>query len=201
MERSVVVAVMLTGLIMATTFNTMTKSYIATPGYPTLAGLKSAATSGNRTAQDLMGVHYLANDVYAKAAYWFQKSAQQGDTSAENHLGTMYRQGLGVQKNFITAIYWYQKSAAQGSADAADKLGDAYSNGQGVPKSYAQAVYWWRKAGMQGNAGAEDSLGKAYYFGDGVPKSYAQVAYWFQKSAAQGDAAAISNLNATKSGG
>ena len=95
---------------------------------------------------------------YAKAAYWFQKSAAQGDAAAQAWLGYIYKAGQGVPLDYSQAAYWYQKSANQGYSYAENNLGVLYYNGQGVPKDYSLAVYWLKKAVAQGDAAARQNL-------------------------------------------
>ena len=52
------------------------------------------------------------------AAKWFQKAADQGYSDAQNYLGTMYENGLGVEKDKQEAYDLYKKAAAQGNVYA-----------------------------------------------------------------------------------
>ena len=57
--------------------------------------------------------YYLGNGVkqsYEKSAYWFTKSAEQGDADAQFSLGILYYDGLGIEKNESKAIEWIQKA-------------------------------------------------------------------------------------------
>jgi tetratricopeptide (TPR) repeat protein len=62
-----------------------------------------------------LGRAYLNHKDYAKALVWFRKAADQGDAFAQNGLGVMYTNGLGVEKNYVQALAWYQKAADQGN--------------------------------------------------------------------------------------
>ena len=63
----------------------------------------SSAELGYAAAQACVGGFYAqGNGVevdYEKAAYWFDKAAKQGDPTALNDLGNMYRWGLYFEKN------------------------------------------------------------------------------------------------------
>ena len=50
----------------------------------------------------------------SKAVKWFRLSAEQGNSAAQNNLGTMYHYGEGVPQNFQKAAEWYRMSADQG---------------------------------------------------------------------------------------
>ena len=46
---------------------------------------------------------------YAKAKMWYEKSAVQGNSSAQNALGNMYLDGKGVKQDYAKAAEWYEK--------------------------------------------------------------------------------------------
>ena len=43
---------------------------------------------------------------YVKAAEWIRKSAEQGNSEAQLHLGYMYEEGLGVYQDNAKAVEW-----------------------------------------------------------------------------------------------
>ena len=134
--------------------------------------------------QFLIGFSYHAGQGipqdYVQAAVWFHKAALQGNSGAQNNLGSLYCSGQGVHDDtqgslwyglwehpspptqgvyhFSEAVYWYREAANQGNSYAQTNLGLLYERGQGVPKDYTQARYWYRKAAAQGNGNAKDKL-------------------------------------------
>ena len=62
-----------------------------------------------------LGRAYLSNKEYTKAFGLFGEAANQGDAFAQNALGVMYTNGLGVEKNYVQALAWYRKAADQGN--------------------------------------------------------------------------------------
>ena len=48
------------------------------------------------------------------ALYWFRQAAQQGKDNARNNLGTMYRDGYGVQRNLVAAYALFDLSIDAG---------------------------------------------------------------------------------------
>ena len=44
---------------------------------------------------------------YKKARYWFKKSAKYRNINSMIYLGIIYRDGLGVDKNFKTSYMWF----------------------------------------------------------------------------------------------
>ena len=81
-------------------------------------------------------------------------SAEQGDASAQNRLGIMYADGLGVPQDDAEAARLYRLAAEQGNAPAQYNLGAAYYNGRGVPQDDVQAHMWF-------NLGASRQTGEA----------------------------------------
>ena len=60
---------------------------------------------------------------------WFRKAADQGHDVAQNKLGDMYAEGLGVTKDARVAMSWYEKAGAQGNADAQHSIGRLINQG------------------------------------------------------------------------
>jgi TPR repeat protein/serine/threonine protein kinase len=65
----------------------------------------------------LTGGYGLAQD-YTQALIYYQKSADQGNSTAQEKLGEMYENGSGVTKDTSTAMEWYKKAAAKSDSDA-----------------------------------------------------------------------------------
>ena len=109
------------------------------------------AKTGNVNAQYTLGRYYLlgSNGVersYSKAAYWWEKAAEQGHSNAQYNIGVCYSNGEGVEQSYSKAIYWYKKAAEQGNSDAQYNIGVCYYNGDGVEQSKTKAIFWFRKA-------------------------------------------------------
>lgn len=138
-------------------------------------------------------VAYKRND-YATALKEWQSLAEQGDARAQNGLGVLYANGLGVAKDYTQAVKWYRKAAEQGNSTAQLNFGILYANGQGVAKDYTQAAKWYRKAAEQGDSTAQFNLGWMYDNGQGVAKDYTQAVMWYRKAAEQGNSSAQLNL-------
>ena len=105
---------------------------------------------------------YIANP-YEEAEKWFLKSAEQGNSDAQNFLGIMYQNGQGVEKDYVEASKWYQKAAEQGNGSAQYNLGGLYANGKGVEQSDAEALKWYQKAADQGNEKAKQKVAELAY--------------------------------------
>ena len=70
------------------------------------------------------------------------QSAEQGDARAQFHLGSLYRKGEGVPRDYQESFKWFQMAAGQGDAEAQFNLGYMYAKGQGVPRNYVLAHVW-----------------------------------------------------------
>jgi hypothetical protein len=114
---------------------------------------------------------------------WYRKAADQGLGIAQSALGSLYRDGQGVPKDYEEAAKWYRKAAEQGIPVGQYYLGSAYWNGQGVPQDYVEAANWFRKAADHGVAMAQATLGFAYWNGEGVPQDYVQAYKWYNLAA------------------
>lgn len=86
---------------------------------------------------------------YGEAVKVYRIAADTGYVAAQNALGAMYQDGLGVAPDANEAVAWYRKAAEQGYAVAEDNLGTAYREGRGVAKDEAQALAWFKKAAAQ----------------------------------------------------
>lgn len=92
-----------------------------------------------------------AVDAYARGDYktaypLFKVLADQGNAEAQNSLGVMYENGLGIPQDYAEAIRWYRNAADQGYALAQNNLGAMYAQGKGVPRNYVLAHMWFSLA-------------------------------------------------------
>lgn len=85
----------------------------------------------------------LALPVWAQSASDVRTLAEQGDAEAQFILGSMYRDGQGVDKNLAETLKWWEKAAELGYVDAQFALGNIYSGGFGVTRDYVQSYMWF----------------------------------------------------------
>jgi TPR repeat protein len=123
------------------------------------------------------------------AVQWYRMAAERDHTEAQFILGTMYRTGRGVNKDFTAAAYWYQQASVAGNAWAQLFLGDMHIRGEGLPQNTHEGVRLYRLAADQGHREAQYNLGVLYYNGDGVARDYVEAESWFFKAAGNGDTA------------
>ena len=139
------------------------------------------------TAQDFdKGLQaYDAGDYQTALQEWLPL-AEQGYVAAQNNLGLIYREGLGVPQDYAETAKWYRLAAEQGEARAQFALGWQFEKGKGVPQDYAEAVKWYRLAAEQGNAIAQNNLGLNYFMGNGVLQSIVLAHMWANIASANG---------------
>jgi TPR repeat protein len=138
------------------------------------------------TGQEKVGQQNMTVDQdHAEAMRWFKQAVKQGNPSAQNNLGVMYREGLGVQKNREKAIQWFELAANQDLAEALVNLGCLLDR-----KDY------YERAALQGHKVAQHNLGVLYRTGSKqvLKKEAYQAKHWFQLAADQELAEAEMNL-------
>ena len=74
---------------------------------------------------------FLANANEADTFNAMVALASKGDAEAQYHVGMMYNNGIGTQKDLGQAFEWFQKSTASNDPLGAYKLG-CYYDGQGA---------------------------------------------------------------------
>ncbi len=93
------------------------------------------------------------------AVHWWRKEAEprtsypagypygkfpKGNPMAQEHMGYLYRFGLGVPQSYKRALVWYRRSAAQqGGGDAMMSLAYFYEHGLGVPVNFELAYIYY----------------------------------------------------------
>ncbi len=133
----------------------------------------------------------------SEALKWYRRGVALNDVSAQTHLGDMYLDGVGVERDLAKALELFRPSAEQGYPLAQYKIGVIYQQGdRRVRRDMASAVTWFRKAAENGFARAQNDLGYLYETGDGVRRNLAQAAGWYRLAAEQGWALAQVNLAA-----
>ncbi len=111
--------------------------------------------------------------------------ANQGDAKAQNDLGFMLLNGLGVKKNYEEAAKWIKKAAEQEYLIAQNNLGYLYLEGLGVKQNYEEGVKWIKKAAEQECADAQFNLGCLCIEGLGLEQNYEEGVKWIEKAAEQ----------------
>src|SRR5437762_1268442 len=150
------------------------------------------------------------------AAQWYRRAAEQGNSEAQDALGTKYLVGHGLEQNKEEAVKWFRKSARQGNGSAMYHLGVAYYNGDGVAVDDSLSYAWFILASEAGNQSAPEAVKRAeselkpvtidkafkkiaemYENGGSLPENQAEAARWWSRAAARGDQDAQVGLGLT----
>jgi len=121
-------------------------------------------------------------------------SAALGNKDAQSALGVIYRDGTGVDRDYVKSRGFFEKAAAQGDADAEVSLGYFYSNALGVEQDYVEALKWFRMAAAQNDAVGEYDLGLAFENGRGVEPDLVQARKLYEQAANNNEADAQDRL-------
>ena len=150
---------------------------------------------------------------------WFRAAAEGNHRAAQYILGRSYRNGRGVDEDFIEAHFWMSRAMLQnegGAMSSRDKLIEEHMTPEMVSEAEerleksltpdeagmlrgveeqargnsAAAIEIFGRAADGGNAEAQYMLGRLYYGGKGVEKDYALAADWYRKAAERGDISA-----------
>lgn len=133
----------------------------------------------------LLGRSYDIGDQHEKAFIYLKAAAERGYRIAQNNLGVLYLDGLGVRQSDVMAAYWYRQSAEQGDQVAQTNLGVMYREGTGVPQSMEIAFQWFELAARTRDWYAQFNMGYMYLNGFGVERDFDLAYDWFMVSARQ----------------
>lgn len=153
-----------------------------------VAALSRLAEQGADTSQVLLAIAYLNGESHvsrdpAKAAFWFEQAAIQGNPYAEERLGDLYADGVGVAQNLRLAYDWRLKAARRGSPDAQFKVATMLREGIGVERNMEQAIHWFHRSAVEGNPEAQFALNHLHQYGTDRELDQAAGRSWFEESA------------------
>lgn len=110
-------------------------------------------------------------------------AAEGGDAAMQSDLGTLYFEGIGVEKNPAKAAHWYEQAAQQGHPVGQTNFATQLLHGLGVGQDASAAAQWYEKAAQQNYAQAQYALANLYATGNGVTQDYTQALQWYEKAA------------------
>lgn len=161
--------------------------------------LIAKATAGDADAQSRMGDVCRVGDQLTPqdltaATTWYRLAAEQGDVEAQNNLGAMYQNGMGVPTDLAEAARWYRLAAEQNAPTAKFNLGCLLREGKGVSPAPEEGLRLIREAADAGDAAAASMMGWLLRAGDGMPADLVGSAEYFLKAARRGDELASCSL-------
>jgi tetratricopeptide (TPR) repeat protein len=104
--------------------------------------LTEKAEYGSKEEQYAIGLMFEKEKNYIEAIKWYKLAAEKGDLYAQNNLGAIYKNGLGVTQNYNEGIKWLRMAAEHGSVDDQYNLGEMYEEA----KDYTNARMMFEKA-------------------------------------------------------
>ena len=110
----------------------------------------------------------------------FKIAGQANHVGASNQLGLIYKEGEGVEQDFLKAEKWYAVAANQGEISAILALAEIYFDGLNGQTDYAKAKKWLDKAAEQHNGMAEMRLSEMYEKGLGVKPGRKEAIRWLE---------------------
>ena len=119
--------------------------------------------------------------------------ANKGDAEAQYHVGMMYNNGIGTQKDPRQAFEWFQKSTASNDPLGAYKLG-CYYDGQGagiVATDSTEALKYKLVAAKAGYALAQHDVALLY----AKQENFEEAMKWWKLAGDQGLPNALYNLS------
>ncbi len=125
-----------------------------------LLGITLWACLGVARADFDTGLDAYTSGSFDAAAREWAPLAEQGHVPAQYHLGLLYEEGQGVERNLDLARYWYLRAAQQGYVDAYFALGDIYAKGRGTEADRSLAYHWYTMAATSGHARAKELVGR-----------------------------------------
>lgn len=133
---------------------------------------------------------------FETAVKYYQRAVEidEKNVRALTRLGSMYKRGLGVKRNYKAALDWYMKAAATGDGNAVFNVGTFFLAGQGVKQNTPEAMKWFELASEKGCADADYQMGCLYFSGTGVDQDYRMALDWFQKAAERRYLGALVNI-------
>src|SRR5260221_833643 len=122
---------------------------------------------------------------------WLERLAQGGNVPAMADLGTVYLQGIGVEKNAKIAHDWYLRGASLGSGEALFNLGLLYQSGYSGEADFKRAADYYNRAANLNSGRAMMGLGDLYANAQWVSRSRVQALSWYELAADRGVAEAV----------
>lgn len=132
-----------------------------------------AAFLGNAEAMYELGNNYSigrgCRKDLAKAKYWLEKAAMNGNDTALYKLALLYDHKLNDKED---AFGWYLLSAERGNPSAAYHVATLYESGYGTDQNKKEAYEWYVKAASCGHLLAKERLIHLYPNGEENLNSY-----------------------------
>ena len=121
-----------------------------------------------------------------------EQAASQGHAPSHFTLGIMYRDGMGVPRNWTTAKKWMEKAASQGHLVA--QYGLACMLSEDGELGQAKARTWLQNAADAGHLDSQNNMGVMLQYGEGGLVDFPRAQELYEVAAARNDADGMRNL-------
>lgn len=125
---------------------------------------------------------------------WFKKAADHGSDYGWWNLGTLYRDGEGVDQNDEKAVECFATAAEKGQKYAMEALAFMYLEGRGVDQDSDKAIEWYLKAADYGETDALKRVAEIYRYGKGITQDASKAISYYKQAAEKGDIGALVSL-------
>lgn len=123
---------------------------------------------------------------YATAIRAWRPLAEQGIAEAQNNLGHMYEEGLGVSQDYTEAMRWYRLAANSELPQAQYNIGLLYYFGYGVSQNPREALRWFRLAAAKDLSDAQYMIGRVFHQTEGFEPDMNEALNWYSMAARGG---------------
>lgn len=113
--------------------------------------LENAASAGDKSASDYLGIYYNRKKDYDKAWKYFKVAAPNNIPHAITVMGEMYDGGKGVKKDRAKALEYFSRAAMLGDASGAAKYGSSLKKQWYGKVNMPDAFFWTYIAGELGD--------------------------------------------------
>lgn len=111
----------------------------------------------------------------------YQPLAERGDAESQQRVGTLFFNGLGVERNLFEAARWMKLAASNGDMNAMLFLGNMYARGEGVTVDHEQSLDWRKKAANKNHPTAAFEVAEMYFYGRGAEKDEGEAKKYYQQ--------------------
>lgn len=152
--------------------------------------LENLAKSGNLEAVYFYALtHYVENSVIPfnaeKTFHWASKAANKGYGLAQNLLGGLYLNGVGVEINYEEAVSWFEESVKNNIYESEIGLFQCYEQGgYGIEQDFHKAFQHLKNHALRtDNVNSKFEVAVRLFNGHGVEENKNEAFKWFQKVA------------------
>lgn len=152
--------------------------------------LEKLAKNGNMEAVYLYALtHYVENSVTPfdaeKTFYWASKAANKGYGLAQNLLGDLYLNGVGVERDYKKAVSWFEESIKNNVHDSEIGLFQCYEQGgYGIEQDFHKAFQHLRNHALRtDDLNSKFEVAVRLFDGHGVEENKDKAFKWFQNVA------------------